>query len=519
MAIGTVLSRVTGFGRILALAYAVGFIGLGDAYNLANVTPNIVYELVLGGVLSGTLVTVFVRQLALDDASAPHALSAVTTVAMVAAGVLGVGVALAAPLVIGAYTFGDAAVGERAVATTLLRWFAPQVALLAAITLTTALLNARRRFAAPMFAPVATNLVIIAVLLAAPVVADDLSLQGAARQPGLLAVLGLGTTLAYAVQAVVQVAALRGTGLRLRPRWDPRHPLVREVVRLSFWTVGFTVANQVALWVVLVLANRRPGGVSAWQAAVVFFQLPHAVITVSLAAALQPTLAEAWAREDHRGFARDAAWGLRTMAALVVPAAAGYAVLAAPVVRLALEHGALEAQAASLTADVLRALALGLPGYSAFLFLVRALMAQRDLRSVFWLYVVENAVNVVLAVALFPAFGVPGLAASYAIAYLVAAALALRRLGRVVRAPLAGPMARPLARTAGAATVMAGTVVIVSSAIGGTGGARLVVRVVASVVAGVTVYLLSARAAGIDEIRDVLRGRLRPATTPGRGQG
>src|SRR5688500_17943469 len=86
MAVGTLLSRLTGFGRVFALAYALGLTHtrLTDTYNLANTTPNIVYELVVGGVLSATLLPVFVRLWATEDEDAAwEAVSAVVSAVMV----------------------------------------------------------------------------------------------------------------------------------------------------------------------------------------------------------------------------------------------------------------------------------------------------------------------------------------------------------------------------------------------------------------------------------------------------
>ncbi|MDQ1398065.1 MAG: putative peptidoglycan lipid flippase, partial [Acidimicrobiaceae bacterium] len=154
MAAGTTLSRITGFGRVFALAYALDFGRLGDAYNLANTVPNIVYDLVLGGVLSATLVPVFVTRLQEDDEEeAWRAISAVISAALAVLLVLSAVFVALAPLVIRVYTLlnhTDSVGPQRAVATNLLRWFAPQVFLLGAIALTTAVLNARRHFAAPM---------------------------------------------------------------------------------------------------------------------------------------------------------------------------------------------------------------------------------------------------------------------------------------------------------------------------------------------------------------------------------
>ncbi len=64
VAVGTGVSRVTGLLRLVALAWALGQISLADSYNLANTTPNMLYDVVLGGVLSATFIPVFVDRLA-----------------------------------------------------------------------------------------------------------------------------------------------------------------------------------------------------------------------------------------------------------------------------------------------------------------------------------------------------------------------------------------------------------------------------------------------------------------------
>src|SRR4051794_25079749 len=105
MAAGTTLSRITGFGRVFALAYALDFGRLADAYNLANTVPNIVYDLVLGGVLSATLIPVFVTRLQEDEEDeAWRAISAVTSAALVALLALSAAFVLLAPVVIHLYT-------------------------------------------------------------------------------------------------------------------------------------------------------------------------------------------------------------------------------------------------------------------------------------------------------------------------------------------------------------------------------------------------------------------------------
>jgi len=511
MAAGTALSRITGFGKLVALAYALGFTRLTDTYNLANITPNIIYELVLGGILSATLVPVFVERLAGiggtdggpadEDAEeqAWRAVSAVMTVVAAVAAALTAVFVLVAPLVIRLYTVANdtgSADEQQRVATLLLRMFAPQVAFYAIVSLATAVLNARRRFAAPMFAPVLNNLVVIGVLLALPHVTDDLSLAAVADQPGTLALLGLGTTAGVAAMALVQLPSLRRAGARLRPVWDPSHPAVRQVLRLSGWTFGFVAANQVALWVALALANGRQGDVAAYQAALVFFLLPHGVFTVSVATALQPDLAERWAARDVAAFRRQVATGLRTTAAIVVPAAVGYLLLGRPIVEVALQHGALSEASARTTASVLGWLALGLPAFSLWYFVIRVYQAMQDTRTVFVLYVVENAVNVGLALALYPSMGVQGLALSYSAAYGVGVVVALVDLRRRVGGLEGTAVARSWGRTAVASAAMAACVLGVAVAVG-----PALPKVTLAVVAGLASYLAVGRALGMAELR------------------
>jgi putative peptidoglycan lipid II flippase len=510
MAAGTALSRITGFGRVFALAYALGLTRVTDSYNLANTTPNIVYELVVGGVLSATLVPVFVRlNTTSDEDEAWRGTSAVATVVGAAVVVLSLVLVLAAPLFIRLYTFsntGATADDQRAVATFLLRLFAPQVAFYGLVTVSTALLHAHRRFALPMFAPILNNLVVIGVLLALPHVATSLALADLARDRGALMWLGLGTTAGVAAMALPQVvAAVRRGGGRLRVRWDPGHEAVRTVMRLSAWTLGFTVANQIAYWVVIVLANRRGGDLSAYQAAYqYFFLLPHGIIAVSLMSALQPDLAQLWATQRVDAFRMRLGTGLRSLLAVLVPAAVGYVTLGRPIVRLLLEHGAMSATDAGVVSDVLALMALGLPGFSAYLMLMRAFQAMQDTRTVFYLYLVENGINVALALVLYPSLGVQGLALAFSIAYTAGTAVALlvmrRRTGGLEGAALVASSARVL----GASAAMAAVTLLCARFVGASEGVGLVARVAVGVVAGVTVYGAAARLLGVSELLALL---------------
>jgi len=319
--------------------------------------------------------------------------------------------------------------------------------------------------------------------------------------------LGFGTTAGIAAMALPLLPALRRAGIRLRPVFNFRHPAVRKVVRLSGWTAGYVAVNQVALWLVLVLANGTRGGVSVYQGAYVFFQLPHGLVAVSLMTTLTPELAEAFARSDFAGFRRNFAFGLRLMTLVILPAATGLAVLARPVVGLLLQRGALTASQAGLTSACVALFAVGLLPFSLYLYALRGFYALHDTRTPFVLNCWENLVNVVVAAALYPWFGVQGLAFSFSVAYAVAGVMALRALARRTGGLGVDLKARQvLARTAVAAAVMTAAVRLAVVALPGRPPA--LVEAAVGVLVGVVVYGAALSAMRVREMAEIVR-RLR----------
>jgi putative peptidoglycan lipid II flippase len=502
MAAGTTVSRVTGLLRIIALAYALGATHFADAYNLANTTPNMIYDIVLGGVLAATFIPVFVDRLATrDERAAWRAISAICTVAIVVLIVMTVVFWVLAPQVVDAYTAftrsGSVGAGtlaqEKVVAATLLRWFVPQVALYGVISLMSALLNTRRRFAAPMWVPIANNIVVIVVLLWFHALVPHIrTLAGMHVHAGDLVLLGLGTTVGVLVQACALIPALRGIGLgRLRWHWEPRHEAVRTVVRLGGWTFGFVVANQVALYVVLALAVgvRSTDPVSSYTYAYTFLQMPFAVVAVSIMSAVTPELAQRWSTRDVEGFRRRLTGGLRATLAVIFPAAVGMLILAHPAVALLLGHGSTTVSGTETTGAALAMFSIGLPGFCTYLYIVRVLQAMQRTKVAFYLYLFENALNVLFALVLVGPLGVRGLALSLTIAYTFGALAGVAVLRRWLGS-LGEPGAWvPLRRAVTATLVMGAVVLVVSNISGAQHGLGLLGRVVAAVVAGAAVYL------------------------------
>ena len=190
--------------------------------------------------------------------------------------------------------------------------------------------------------------------------------------------------------ALALVPALRHAHVRLRWRPDWHHPDVRRVIRLSGWTVGYVVANQVALYAMTVLAKPGSGGVTSYQAAFVLFQMPVGLLAVSIMTTFGPDLARARVQRDRGMFLGRMSLGLRSLALVTMPAAAGLVALARPTVGVVLEHGFFESSQADVTSGTLAAFAVGMFTLSAYLFILRGFYAHNDTRTPFVINVFEN---------------------------------------------------------------------------------------------------------------------------------
>lgn len=528
--LGTLLSRITGFLRVSALV-ALGLGPVTDVYNIANSTPNIVYELLLGGILTATLVPLFVESHERDDPGATDAINTVALAVLIAGTIVGI---IAAPWIVRAY--GSAGqvhrvnpielANRRELGTDLLRWFMPQMLFYGITALATAMLNARRRFAAAAFAPVLNNVVVIAMLLAVGRAATaPPTVRSVLDDPVLVVLLGLGTTVGVVAMTLVLLPAVRRAGGSFHWRFQPRHPAVRQLARLSGWTIGYVVANQVAFFVVLVLAYRSQADVSIYLAAFTFFQLPHGLLAVSVMTALGPELASRHQANDMDGFRNHFSGGLRILLVVMIPAAVGLAILARPLISALLDHGDFTTASVATTSNTLVAFAVGLVAFSVYLYVVRAFLAMKDTRSPFFINLVENAVNIATAFALYEWRGVEGLAWSWTIAYTVGAVIALAQLRR----RLGGLDGHRLASTAGRvvlALIPAGAVaLLIDHLLGSATPSRSFVTLAAGGLAAGTVFVGATAALGIDLIgmmRQILRrekggGVDRPAPTPADG--
>ena len=243
MAVGTVASRATGFLRTAMIAAVLGLQGVGLAFNIANTAPNIVYELLLGGILTSVLVPLVVRA---DHAGDGEAfVQRLLTLALLVLGSVSVALVVFAPQIVDVYANDDTSADDRALAIAFARYFLPQVLFYGVGAIISAYLNTQGRFGPPMWAPVLNNLVVIGTLGAFLLVPDRGSLTSTSITPDQVLVLGIGVTLGIVTQTLVLLPALRATGFRFRFRLDLRGSGLGQAGR---WRSGRCSTSSATRW-------------------------------------------------------------------------------------------------------------------------------------------------------------------------------------------------------------------------------------------------------------------------------
>jgi putative peptidoglycan lipid II flippase len=517
VAAGTAFSRLTGLLRVFVFGYVIGQTALGDAYSLANETPNIVYDLLLGGVLSASLVPLFSSFMAIDDpalglprdrAADEHATNVVITTAVTLMLALTAIAVLAAPLIFRLYSLHPSPDVDpelfRRVGTVLTRIFLIQILFYGLTGIANAYLNSRRRFLAAAWSPILPNLIIVATLLSLPAAGERRwALDEVLSDQRLRWTLGLGATLGIAAMAAIVVPAMVRSGLRFRPAWDWKHPAVSRLLRLSGWTIGFVLANQVAVVVVRNLAlGLAEGRARAYFDAFTWFVLPHGLLAVSISTTFQPEMARAVARKDRGAFVAHVTSGTRLITLLTLPAAAGLIVLREPIIGL-MKRGQYDDAAIDNTATALAGLAIGLVGFSVYLFALRGFYAHQDTRTPFVINIVENAINIGLAFLLVRWWGLFGLGLSYAVAYIVCSVWALRVLSRKVRCFRPDAIGRWLWRPLLATVLMAEAMWVMTHAVQSDTGWSGLAQLLVGGGIGLAVYTAVLTALGVPELATV----------------
>jgi putative peptidoglycan lipid II flippase len=518
MVVGVLASRATGFIRTAVIASAIGT-AIGDAYNLANALPNIVYELLLGGVLTSIIVPLLVAGTRKDDDENAFAQRLLTLVAVVLA-VASIIAVFAAPWLIRLYSLSGGTglpKSEMALATLFARFFLPQIFFYGVGALLGAILNTRGSFARPMWVPVLNNLVLIATGVAFLVISRQAPQAGHLTTAQWL-VLSIGTTLGIIAQTVALVPALRAVRFPLRPRWDWRGVGLRHAARLSAWVFVYVLANQIGYLVIINLASTVRFGISSYTYAFILVSLPHAVVGVSVITALLPRMSRSALDGRLEDVSSDLARGLKLAAVVLVPAELLLVALGPLLATVVFAHYNLDLASARFIGYTVMAFASGLVPLSIFQLQLRAFYALRDTRTPALVNIGVNAVNLAADFVLFVFLGgrslIIGLAAGYALSYLVGAVVFTLLLRRKIGAARGARVKRTYVRLSAAALPAAAVAWLVAWAITagwGEGALPALAAVVAGGLVAAAIFVGASETMKIEEVRYMLRstrGRL-----------
>ncbi|MFI2651392.1 murein biosynthesis integral membrane protein MurJ [Micromonospora fulviviridis] len=376
IAVLTVVSRLAGFGRTAVFTWTLAPTDLGGAYLVANYVPNFIFEIVAGGALASLVVPLLAGAVEAGERRAVAATTgALLTWTLSLLVPLALLVALLADPLMGLLGHGLDGVQQEAGAR-MLRVFAPQLPLYGVGIVLTGVLQAHRRFAWPVIAPLLSSVTVIAVYLGFTAVEGRLARVAEVGRGGELLLSG-GTTLGVVVLSLSLLIPLRRLGLRPRPGFRFPADARARVGGLAVAGVVTVAAQQIALVVALnQVTYGRTADVGVYNLAQTIYFLPWAVLAVPLAVAAYPTLVASRAAGDERAYRETLAPAVRGVVLFSLLGAAALAGTAVPVGHFFFDPGDAGTAAAGIVG-----FAPGLLGYGLFAVLTRALYARGETRS------------------------------------------------------------------------------------------------------------------------------------------
>ncbi|HEV7756377.1 MAG TPA: murein biosynthesis integral membrane protein MurJ [Mycobacteriales bacterium] len=512
MAIGTIASRASGLLRQIILTVVIGSTLFADAYTLANTFPNMVYELLLGGVLTSVIVPLLVKAEKQEPDGGIAFIQRLLTMTLAVFTVITAVAVVAAPLITLLFV-GDP--GERPLTTAFAYLLLLEIVFYALAAVFGAVLNSRGRFAAPMWAPVLNNAVVIAtggVFLAmhgfGTPTADSVTL------PQII-VLGLGTTLGIAAQAVSLWIPLRRLGFRWKWRFDWRGTGLAEARGLAGWLLLYVLLSQLGVVAIMRVAKAagEAGGpsVAIYNNAYLLFMLPHGIVAVSVITALLPRMSRAAVDGRFRALADDLALGTRLSATVLLPAAAIMVFLGSSAGLVLFGYGNTSAAQAKTTGAVFAVACLGLLPFAVSQMQTFAFYAMRDAKTPTLVNAAAVTVRVVGAGAVAALAPVDHVlhwlmavnSLSYLVAMVVGGMLLRRRLGTVRGRNTASTIARIAAASVPALLVTWAADAGIR-AVAGTGHVGGILALLAGLLAGGVAYVCAALLLRVREVHHVL---------------
>jgi putative peptidoglycan lipid II flippase len=457
MAIGTILSRITGFFRAILGVAVLGTALLADTYNVANTMPNILYNLLVGGALTAIFVPQLVRSFADEDGGDGFASRLVTTISGILLLLVIVGV-IFAPALVRLYAPEFSTVGfetENQIAIAFTRYCLPQIFFLGLFTMLGQVANARGSFAPLMWAPIANNLVVIAVFAGVLLFQNSITLDTVTDAQ--IQLLGWGTTLGIVVQALILIPVVKRSGIHLRIRFG-LHGLGKSF-SLAGWTLVYVLISQLGYLVTVNVAtsaavrSSQEGittgvGFTPFTAAYYIMLLPYSIVTISIVTALLPHLSKLAIEKNVIEVRKQLIRAIKMVGVITVPSAVALFFFG-PLMTEALYFG-ISLQDSRYIGQVLSALSLGLVAFSINLILIRGFNAFEDTRtqvvSIFIINIISVALSYVFLYTLDSQQVTIGLGVAFSASYIVGLFITLgllkKHVGKLAFSTFAGHHAK-----------------------------------------------------------------------------
>ncbi|MEK6648248.1 MAG: murein biosynthesis integral membrane protein MurJ [Actinomycetota bacterium] len=446
MALGTILSRITGFIRSILAVAVLGTALLADTYNVANTMPNILYNLLVGGALTAIFVPQLIRSFGDEDGGHAFASRLVTTISVILLALVALGVFFA-PILVRIYAPEFSTAGfetEFRLTVAFTRYCLPQIFFLGLFTMLGQVANARGSFAPLMWAPIANNLVVIVIFSLVLVVAPDLTLGNISTTQ--TQILGWGTTLGVVIQALILIPVVKHTGIHLRPKlgWQG----LSKSFSLAGWTLVYVLISQLGYLVTVNIStsaavrSAKEGiktgvGFTPFSNAYLIMMLPYSIVTISIITALLPHLSKLALDKKGDEVRQQLIRAIRMVGVVTVPSGVAF-LLFGPNITRVLFFG-IEKSDATYIGYVLSSLGIGLVVFSINLILIRGFNAFEDTKtqvlSILFINMVAVGLSYLFLNVLKNEWVTVGLGFAFSISYIaglfVTLALLTRHTGRI----------------------------------------------------------------------------------------
>ena len=515
MALGTIISRITGFIRGILIVAVLGTTLLADSYNVANTLPNILYNLLVGGALTAIFIPQLVRSFDQGDGGDGFASRLITTISIILFVFVALGMFFA-PALVRLYApefFTSGFEVEKEIAIAFTRYCLPQIFFLGVFAMLGQVANARGSFAPLMWAPIANNIVGIALFGSFLVFSRAVKIDTISNIQ--VQILGWGTTLSVVVQALVLAPVVKSLGVRLRPQLGLDG--LGKSFRLAGWTLLYVLISQLGYLVTVNVATSaavrsaqdgiaRGVGYTPYTYAYFVMLLPYSIVTISIITAISPHISRLALEKKAEEVREQLIRAIKLVGVITIPSAVAF-LLFGPMITSVIFIG-IPLEDSRYIGYVLAALSFGLVAFSINLILIRGFNAFEDSRtqviSVLIITIIGVALSYVSLFTLRNQWVTVGLGIAFSLSYVVGLFGTLSLLKKHTGSISIKDFGGQHVRLFGAALAVMLPLFILTQYLDWVGvelGAIARLGELATVMgAAIIGYLIAAKAAGVEEI-------------------